>query len=161
MARVRVWDSLSPGYRKRLEAAGITKRRYESGASLKRARGHYATPEHGIKEARKHPAKFREYLQKKEPKRIIGGGGKKAEQEARELNRLLDKTDKTLHDRLHEYHKYRDETVRANVYGGITSESGEVPGLSPGEARWTAAADTEDIRSRARDQYTGNPWWYH
>ena len=40
------WESLSGPYRKRLEKAGITRRDYESGASLQRARGHAETPEH-------------------------------------------------------------------------------------------------------------------
>jgi hypothetical protein len=160
MARARVWENLSPAYRRRLEKAGITKRRYELGANLQHARGHTHTPEHGIAQARKHPAKYRKYLQKKE--KIIGGGPfKTPEDEARELNDRLDEAYANFYDRLHEYHKYRDGTVRANVYGGETPESGEVPGMSRGEAIWTARADTEEIRSRARDQYIGNPWWYH
>lgn len=44
--RKRDWNSLSPGYQKRLKGAGITKRQYESGASLQKARGHSQTPEH-------------------------------------------------------------------------------------------------------------------
>lgn len=159
MAARRVWENLSPGYRKRLERNGITKNLYERGLrSLKAARGHANTPEHGLTEARKHPARFREYLRKKEPKPRIPRG---AEKEARELNKLLDQAYQNEYDRLHEYHKYNDKTVRANVYGGDTSESGPVPGMSAGEARWTAGADTEELRSRAREQYTGNPWWYH
>lgn len=38
------WDKLSPGYRRRLERNGITRRHYELGGSLVRARGHFPTP---------------------------------------------------------------------------------------------------------------------
>ena len=48
MAR-KSWDSLTPTYRHRLERGGVTRSQYESGASLKAARGHRATPEHGPK----------------------------------------------------------------------------------------------------------------
>lgn len=48
MAR-KSWDSLTPTYRHRLERGGVTRSQYESGASLKAARGHRATPEHGAK----------------------------------------------------------------------------------------------------------------
>ena len=44
MAR-KGWNSLSPEYRKRLEKAGISKTDYESGQSLRTARGHANTPE--------------------------------------------------------------------------------------------------------------------
>src|ERR1043165_4979280 len=46
MAQRRGWDSLSPAYRKRLLGAGISKTAYESGQSIRRARGHENTPEH-------------------------------------------------------------------------------------------------------------------
>ena len=45
MAR-KAWQKLSPAYRKRLERGGISRTAYENGASLSRARGHRATPEH-------------------------------------------------------------------------------------------------------------------
>jgi len=44
MAR-KGWDSLSPGYRARLERNGISKTAYAGGASIQAARGHQATPE--------------------------------------------------------------------------------------------------------------------
>lgn len=44
MAR-KGWDALKPGYRERLENAGITKQDYESGGSLTKGRGHEKTPE--------------------------------------------------------------------------------------------------------------------
>jgi len=44
MAR-KGWDSLSPGYRQRLEKSGIGKAGYDRGESLQKARGHAQTPE--------------------------------------------------------------------------------------------------------------------
>lgn len=44
MAR-KGWGSLSPGYKARLEKAGISKRDYEKGQSIQAARGHANTPE--------------------------------------------------------------------------------------------------------------------
>lgn len=44
MAR-KGWDSLSSTYRERLSRAGISKADYESGESIKEARGHEKTPE--------------------------------------------------------------------------------------------------------------------
>lgn len=38
--KTRKWSNLSANYRKRLQRAGVTKRSYESGISLKIARGH-------------------------------------------------------------------------------------------------------------------------
>lgn len=45
MAARRGWDSLSPGYRQRLERAGISQSDYEAGRSIRAARGHANTPE--------------------------------------------------------------------------------------------------------------------
>lgn len=44
MAR-KGWESLSPGYRNRLERGGVTKSSYERGESITSARGHERTPE--------------------------------------------------------------------------------------------------------------------
>lgn len=44
MAR-KGWDALSPGYRSRLEKAGISKADYTRGESIQAARGHARTPE--------------------------------------------------------------------------------------------------------------------
>ena len=42
----RDWSALTPAYRARLERSGISRRDYESGASVQAARGHATTPEH-------------------------------------------------------------------------------------------------------------------
>lgn len=44
MAR-KGWSALSPGYKARLEKAGISKSDYEQGQSIQTARGHANTPE--------------------------------------------------------------------------------------------------------------------
>jgi hypothetical protein len=83
------------------------------------------------------------------------------EDEAYDLNAARDAAYYNVYSRLHNYFKYRDRTVLANVYGGETPESGTVPGMSLAEANWTANADTEELRANAAQQYTGNPWFYH
>lgn len=45
MADRKGWNTLSPGYRQRLQRAGISQSDYESGASIQKARGHEKTPE--------------------------------------------------------------------------------------------------------------------
>ncbi|MER5542464.1 hypothetical protein ABT072_08395 [Streptomyces sp. NPDC002589] len=60
MAQRRDWSALSAGYRARLEKSGIDRAAYESGASLKSARGHRETPEHP-EEAARRPADFSAY----------------------------------------------------------------------------------------------------
>ena len=160
MARHRKgWDSLSPSYRRRLSRNGITRARYERGHKLDVARGHGGTPEHGLREARRNPVKYRDYIRKKiQPPSI---GQRSPEDIAREMNQTLDLAYYNVRRRLGNYLKYNDATVKSNIYGGITEQSGEVSGMSFAEARWTAAADTEELRSRARQQYQGNPWFYH
>lgn len=60
MAR-KTWSSLSDGYRNRLERNGVTREQYESGASLEKARGHGATPEHPER-AESNKEKYKDYL---------------------------------------------------------------------------------------------------
>lgn len=62
MAKRAGWDSLSPGYKKRIIAAGMTRDDYEAGGSLAKSRGHSKTPE------RPHsydPKKFPQYANKR------------------------------------------------------------------------------------------------
>jgi hypothetical protein len=62
----RNWDGLSPAYRKRLERAGITRRAYESGASLQKARGHESTPERPERAREPEPGKPDKYKKYRE-----------------------------------------------------------------------------------------------
>jgi hypothetical protein len=62
MAR-KGWDSLSPAYRKRIAAAGMTREDYERGSSLAKARGHAHTPE---SPKRHDPQKFPKYEQQRQ-----------------------------------------------------------------------------------------------
>lgn len=61
MAR-KGWDSLTSDYRKRLESNGISKKDYESGKSIAKARGHGHTPERPHKFDRKNP-QYAPYVQ--------------------------------------------------------------------------------------------------
>lgn len=166
MARSRKgWQQLSPGYRNRLTKAGITKSQYESGASLAKARGHSETPEHGLREAVRNPRKYRKYINKRTRS---GPTARPPEDIAREINEILDMAYTNIHQRLGDYHKYRDRNVRANVYGGLRGpqflgegEQTEMPQMDIADAIWTANADTEELRSRASNQTQGNPWFYH
>lgn len=156
----RGWESLSPAYRGRLSRYGITKSQYESGRPLSGARGHGATPEHGLTSARRNPKKHGDYIRKRQVP--TGGGGSLSDEDlAYELNAAKDAAYLNIHGKLKDYFKYKRETVVANVYGGTTSESGDVNGMSLAEARWTANADTEQLRAAATPQYLGNPWFYH
>jgi hypothetical protein len=159
--RRRAWETLSAPYRKRLQRHGITKSQYENGRPLSGARGHAATPEHGLKSARKHPKKYGDYIRKRSVPEGPHEVPREAEDEAFELNAARDAAFLNIHGRLHAYFKYKRDTVLANVYGGTTRESGNVPGMSLEEARWSANADTEELRSNAEPYYIGNPWWYH
>jgi hypothetical protein len=155
----RNWESLSPNYRARLSRYGITKSQYEHGRSLSGARGHGATPEHGLKDAKKNPRKYGDYIRKKAVPEVTVPAS--VEDQAYELNAAKDAAYLNISGRLRDYYKYNDDTVLANVYGGVTSESGPVTGMTLAEARWTQQADTEELRSHAEPQYTGNPWFYH
>lgn len=159
------WQQLSPGYRARLEKNGITKAQYDAGKSLAKARGHSQTPEHGIKEAIRKPAKYRKYINKRTR---TGSTAKPPEEIAREINSILDEAYANIHNRLNRYSQYNDRNVRANVYGGIRgaqflgeADEEDSPQMGVPDAIWTANADTEALRSRASHQTQGNPWFYH
>lgn len=161
MARQRrAWESLSDAYRKRLSRGGITKRDYERGRNLSAARGHFATPEHGLKDAQRNPKKYGEYIRK----RVVPEAkpeATSAELEARELNSWKDKAYNNIVTKLGNLYKFNLDTVEANVYGGRTSESGPVRGMDLAECKWTAKATRDQLRAHATPRYLGNPWFYH
>jgi len=163
----KAWSRLTAGTRQRklrfYQKQGLNPRqvaaRYNAGklGSQAEVRGHKATPEHGLKQALKQPQKYPKYLKRQEkpkPKET-------PHETADRFNAIYDRAFGNFDGRLSHYVHYNVETVRANVYGGSTAESGNVPGMSIAEATWTASADTEEIRSMASEQYRGNPWWYH
>jgi len=168
--RRKLWSSLKPSTRARklgfYKKQGLTPQqvaaRYNAGTlgPQSRARGHAATPEHGITQALHDPGKYRKYLRKKE-RSILSGPVTSPEDIAYALNEARDRAYRNFHDKLYFYVYYNDQTVLANIYGGSTNESGPVPGMSLAQATWTARADTEEIRSMASEQYRGNPWGYH
>jgi len=161
------WSELKPGTRKRklgyYRKQGLSDRqiaaRYNAGTLGRQtvARGHLNTPEKGMAEALRHPAKYHDYIAKRNQPPVTGS----PEDEAYALNQARDRAYKNTFDRLHEYIYFNADTVWANVYGGETLESGKANGMSLSQAEWTAGADTEEIRSMAEDQYKKNPWFYH
>lgn len=156
------WENLKADYRDRLIRNGITKRDYERGRNLSAGRGHFATPEHGLKSARKNPEKYKDYIRKRSVP--SGGGpppGQDKEDEARELNEWKDRAFAHMQRELSGLPKYYEPTVEANVYGGVTRESGKVRGMGLDECKWTVQATQEELRAHAYPQYHGNPWWYH
>jgi hypothetical protein len=156
MAR-RSWDSLSNNYRERLSRGGVTRGQYESGASLSRARGHGATPEHP-REAYKRPERYSGYIRKRESRPLPG---ETPEDAAYSLNMARDNAYRNTVGRLGSYIKFNADIVRVNVYGGIGTDGEDRIGMSLSQAVWTSHADAEELRSRAEEQYRGNPWWYH
>lgn len=64
----RGWENLSDTYRTRLERSGVTRSSYESGISLRGARGHAYTPERPA-QAYKRPTAFRPYLARREQRK--------------------------------------------------------------------------------------------
>jgi hypothetical protein len=149
----RSWDNLSPKYRERLSRAGVTKRQYESGANLSKARGHGQTPEHP-REAHRKPEKYSDYISRRTARQT-------PEDEAYELNEARDNAYRNIVGRLGNYFKFDINTVRVNVYGGEKPDGSISEGMSLPQAAWSAKADAEELRSRGESQYRGNPWWYH
>jgi hypothetical protein len=63
---IRNWNALSGAYRRRLEKAGVTRKAYESGGSLAKARGHAKTPERPERaEQPRNRERYKEYRQKR------------------------------------------------------------------------------------------------
>lgn len=166
MARRRDWDSLSADYRERLSRKGITRGKYESGVSLKSARGHETTPEHPEQAIRK-PGKYPEYIRKREPRpgkpEPKPPRPKSPLQQAFDLekarNAAFRRMMRILHGMPGAY--FSVDTVEANIFGGFTAESGAVPGMTLDEARFTAKMSEDDLMQLSSPQYRGNPWWYH
>lgn len=146
MAGRKSWESLSPAYRDRLSRGGITKSKYESGASLSKARGHAKTPEHP-REAIKNPQKFPGYKPKKEPKVSEEDNKKLSADAVKSMDAKLGFGYVPGGDDVINYDPQR---VRDNVAKMTTSQK-----------IWTITASEEDLRLAAK-RGTGNGiWWYH
>jgi len=87
MAAKRDWQALSAAYRKRLSRAGITKRQYESGKSLAKARGHGSTPERPERAAKK-PERYSDYLIRQRVREEKRQGANESARLRRELRRV-------------------------------------------------------------------------
>jgi len=100
MARKRDWNALSKSYQSRLSRKGITRQAYESGVSLKAARGHAHTPEHPeeITESKNH-SKYKLYIQK--------------------LKKLQEEVIARKEEIWGNRHKYNNPRARENVLRGV------------------------------------------
>lgn len=135
--RPRAGQTLSRTQQKRYEGKGLTKEQYESGASVKVARGHGKTPEHP-REAERHPERYPEY--------------------GRQLTRDAIKS----FDRLANYLE-RTDTVRWMKFNrNAVRERIEDSRISVADKRRIANASPEDLLDMAReDRGDFNPGWYH
>ena len=137
-ARNRTWDALSPEYRKRLERGGLNKRRYESGESLKAARGHAATPERP-RDAHKSPDKFPEYRQRKITR----------EKNTSERADLIRYAKNNAVQVLGDSHYFNSPKITRHL-NSMTND----------ELREAATISGEEWKSRAARKSKFNPWWY-
>jgi hypothetical protein len=150
MAR-RGWDTLSTGYRDRLQRSGVTREGYERGESIQKARGHESTPEHGLKDAVKNPAKFREYLDVRR------------ERQEREQPERLER----LRNQAYQ-HARQAEISDLSAYGSnfAIEENIENACIEELEAMLKASPKTWSQRAKQQPKDYGfegriNPWWYH
>ena len=163
MVRARnpgAWDALSPAYRARLERNGVTRQSYTSGAKLAKARGHAKTPEHGVKDAARNPAKYKDYLNK----RPTGGQQlptssiqEQAWQHGREIfgghGSLFAPSDGG-------HVVLRDAYDAFASLENIKGSQGR-PGMSRAEALAARNMSVDEWRNKARRQGKFNPFWYH
>ena len=73
MNRRKGWSSLSAGYRQRLIRQGITKHDYDTGQSLRSARGHGS---HTPSETRKREERYERFIRSGQYQRLIDQGAK-------------------------------------------------------------------------------------
>lgn len=122
----------------------MSKAKYESGASLRAARGHAHTPEHPA-EAERKPRKYQDYLNR--------------------LSTLRRKAYKNMDGQIGEYIKFNPRNVKDRINGNKDrhdEEGGQgFRGMNRDELKWTMKATEEELIQRATPQYEGNPWWYH
>jgi hypothetical protein len=150
MAR-RGWDTLSQGYRDRLQRSGISREGYERGESLSRARGHKETPEHGLKDAIKNPAKYRQYLDARRERQ--------ERDDPQKLARLINQVNQ---------HAARIDVAGNSTYGSqfAIRENLDSACIEELEAMLKANPKTWVTRAEGQPKDYGypsgiNPWWYH
>jgi hypothetical protein len=139
LATKRDWNGLSPAYQKRLKRNGITKRQYESGANLAKARGHAETPEHP-EDVIRQPTKYQKYRGT--------------------LVRLQDevilKKERLFGNRL------RFNRERAEKYIRNGARDVPVPGIRDlRRALEMSDEDIEEAISQRESDDTMHFWWYH
>jgi hypothetical protein len=148
---------ISEAYQRRLLKNGIAKREYETGRAAKSgklgaARGHAATPEHGLKDAAKNPDKYQDYLRK----RPTGG-----QLPPVDIDQLRQDAYDNFHDIMGNHHAYNDQSVILRIMGDPADQE-NYPGMSIRELQLTKSVRTmREIQDLATSQRTGNPFWYH
>lgn len=141
MSKRKGWDELSDDYRKRLQRKGITKGQYESGVSIKGARGHSNTPERPADAYTPQGRKqYKDYLERAKTLREIVFG-RKVEMFA---NRF----------------KWDEERARKYVLEGGT----EVPKPGVKELEAALSMTQDEIEQLIADPNVDSKWkflWYH
>lgn len=141
MPRRRVWSALSTSYRARLQRKGVTQAQYESGVSLKAARGHAQTPESPAEYAR-HPDRFKRYRENR--KGLV--------------QRIQEKKDLLFGDR----HKYDEKRSRRYVKEG--DKENEILPPTMKQLRFLDSLTLEEFDDWQYEHREDDDWgflWYH
>lgn len=146
----RIWGNLSPPYRARLERKGISQSQYESGASLKAARGHERTPE-SRKDYLRNPGKYPERYRELRP--LSNSEVRTLQSRAySRLNHLLNKPDA---DGFTDVNAFSSQHVRDNVHAMTVSQLEFAISASPSQIREAAS-----VQEPYRTDNTRNLFWY-
>lgn len=141
MPRRRVWSALSQSYRTRLQRKGVTQAQYESGVSLKAARGHAQTPE-SPREYARHPDRFKRYRENRKDL----------------VKRIQEKKDLVFGDRF----KYDDKRSRKFVKEGAKDMEVLPPTMK--QLRFVDSMSLEEFDDWAYEHREDEDWrflWYH
>lgn len=151
MAKLRTgtaYDALSAVYKARLKRGGIGREEYMQGKPLTASRGHAHTPEHGLKEARKNPDRYREYLKK----RPSTGGQLPPEDKQRLIDQAVNNWRRLWKDTLYD----TQSNISVVYYNVSQAEDDELRAMVKASYdMWWAHA------SRASRAKQPSPWFYH
>lgn len=140
MAARRVWSALSNAYRTRLARGGVTKKMYESGAPLGKARGHEKTPEHP-EDVVRNPSRYPEYMQKS----------------ALWQNQVIRRKEELFGNRI----KWHEEHSDRNVRMGFEAQGIPVPGITQLKKAMQFTDDEFEDHARLQDDDEWRFLWYH
>lgn len=141
MSKRKGWDELSETYRRRLSRNGVTRAGYESGSSIKAARGHANTPERPEDAyTTRGKQRFKRYLER------VSGMRKE----------MIDRKVRLFGGRF----KFNDERSRQFIMEGGT----DVPAPGPKELRDALDMTDDQIEALLHDPDADKKWrflWYH